>query len=82
MIIWLNVLWSIWKVRSDRLPKIKVLVAEEVVDISKVTTWCWYLGKLAKSLCIFYANGVKDDIFPNTDYSVRKCVSRGSKPLK
>jgi hypothetical protein len=35
-------------VRSDR-----------VVDISKLTTWCWYLGKLAKYPCIFYANGVK-----------------------
>jgi len=59
-----------------------VLAAEEIVDISKVTTCCWYLGKLAKYPCIFYANGVKKGIFPDTYYSVRKCVSRGSKHLK
>jgi len=52
----LKLIWKtvIWKARNDRLFNSRVLSAIEVVDKIKVLVWCWYLGRMTKTLCLFY----------------------------
>lgn len=43
----------IWKARNNRLFNSRVLLAIEVVDEIKVLVWCWYLGRMTKTPCLF-----------------------------
>jgi hypothetical protein len=54
MLIWHVVLWSIWKAWNDSIFNNKAVTVLEAVDNIKVTTWRWYLGRLAKLPCLLY----------------------------
>jgi hypothetical protein len=54
MLIWHVVLWSIWKAWNDSIFSNKAVTVVEAVDNIKVTTWRWYLGRLAKLPCLLY----------------------------
>jgi hypothetical protein len=54
MLIWQVVLWSIWKAGNDSIFNNKAVTVLEAVDNTKVTSWRWYLGRLAKLPCLLY----------------------------
>jgi hypothetical protein len=53
-IIWVSLMWSIWRFRNDAVFNNKVLIIEELVEHVKFQAWKWFVGRVAKSPCLLY----------------------------
>jgi hypothetical protein len=53
-LIWQSVMWSIWKFRNDGVFNNKVVTIDEVVDHIKFQSWKWFIGRVAKILCLLF----------------------------
>jgi hypothetical protein len=54
MLIWHAFIWTVWRLRNNRIFNNGVIDAEEAVETIKRLSWQWFIGRLARSPCLFY----------------------------
>jgi len=52
--IWHVVVWSIWRVRNDRILNNKIGEVDALVEDIKVLSWRWHLDWSNSPACMFY----------------------------
>jgi hypothetical protein len=53
-LIWHTFIWTIWRMRNNRIFNNGVIDVEEAVESIKRISWQWFIGRLANSPCLFY----------------------------
>jgi hypothetical protein len=54
MLIWHSFIWTVWRMRNNRIFNNGVIDAEEAVESIKRLSWQWCIGRLARRPCLFY----------------------------
>jgi hypothetical protein len=52
--VWHVVIWTLWRVRNEKIFSNKPILFEEVLDRIKCTSWKWLLARKPDSFCLFY----------------------------
>jgi hypothetical protein len=53
-LIWHAFIWTIWRARNNRIFNSCVIDLLEILDNIKRISWQWFIGRMAKSPCLFY----------------------------
>jgi hypothetical protein len=53
-VVWLALVWVIWRSRNDRIFNNVPGSVEDAVDQIQRTSWHWYLSKTARDSCLLY----------------------------
>lgn len=53
-LIWLTMIWVLWKVRNDKIFKGVTQEVDEVVEVVKVLAWRWVLERMNIPVCLYY----------------------------
>jgi hypothetical protein len=54
MLVWQAVIWTIWRVRNDKVFSDKPIHFEEVLDNLKSIAWKWLLARKSNSPSLYY----------------------------
>jgi hypothetical protein len=52
--VWHVVLWTLWRVRNDKIFSNKPILFHDVLDRIKCISWNWLLARKPNSFCLFY----------------------------
>jgi hypothetical protein len=53
-LVWCACVWVLWKVRNNCVFNNLAIELVEVIDQVKLTSWQWFIGRMAKSPCLLY----------------------------
>ncbi|GAU10697.1 hypothetical protein TSUD_424260, partial [Trifolium subterraneum] len=56
-LVWLAVVWSIWKSRNDVIFSGRPFSVDVLVDRAKRSSWIWFSSKTSGHPCSFYGGG-------------------------
>jgi hypothetical protein len=54
MIVWHVYIWTLWRMRNNRIFNNGVSDADEAVETIKRLSWQWFIARVATTLCLFY----------------------------
>jgi hypothetical protein len=51
-LIWHSLIWTVWRMRNNRIFNKGVIDVEEAVESIKRMAWQWFIGRMAISSCL------------------------------
>jgi hypothetical protein len=54
VLVWNSFVWTIWQARNNCIFNNGVVYFDDLVEQIKLTSWKWFIGKVAKGPCLLY----------------------------
>jgi hypothetical protein len=54
LMIWYAYIWTLWRMRNNRIFNNGIIYAEDAVETIKRLSWQWFIGRMATAPCLFY----------------------------